>query len=141
MTRTKSFFLLSLTAVMLLASMPIFAQTGSAVRVKVPFAFEAANLSMPAGLYTVERSTNHQLLSIVSEEGVRRYLTIASAGSYSDFGDSHLVFEKTATGYQLASLRMPGDGGETMVKKNAKSPVLVGSNNEPERVLIAINLQ
>jgi len=141
MTKSKFFFLLALTALVLLGSLPMSAQTAAA-RVKVPFAFEAANTVLPAGTYTLERSAHGMVLSISNQDGTRRFIATDSTGSSSLYNESHLLFERGANGtYQLASLRLPGDGATTIVHKSSKTPVMVGQNQEPERILLAINIQ
>jgi hypothetical protein len=97
--------LLAFSAIgMSFAALPAFG--GEALKVTVPFAFQAGKTAMPAGEYTVYENEAHLVLIRGTKASV---MVLGTAGSESQSGHSALGFQRTSKGgFLLRSVQAAG---------------------------------
>lgn len=106
------------------------------VRVKVPFAFEAGQKTLPAGTYEVSQPAFGGTLSVWNVEENRTILTnTIPAGNPNEVRPAALVFERSGDSYRLSEVRMPGT--RTLGIPGGKKQPLVAQQGPVETVVVA----
>ena len=126
-----------LAVAMSLAALPVMASSKPAVRVTVPFAFEAGEHAMPAGEYTVEQPASGGAIYITAPDGERRALMTFPAGNPSQPKSPRLVFERFGGSYRLAEVWAAGASTGAALPMT-RSQMLVAEHGRRERVEIAL---
>ena len=127
----------ALAAVLCLAgALPASANQMAPIRVTVPFAFEAGDHAMPAGIYSIEHRSANATLILTSPDGERRALLTLPAGDPVNPKSPRLVFEKAGDTYRLAEVWVSGGAGANIPA--TKSQMLVAKTAKKERVELAL---
>ena len=73
---------------------------------KVPFSFTVAGKSMPAGLYTVEEDTYHNMVTLKSHDATKCFSAVLKPGDPAP-GDNHvaLKFDESGNAHILKSIQ------------------------------------
>lgn len=105
-------------AAMLLAAMPAMATTVSSTRTNVPFAFLASGKPMPAGEYTIGK-TSETVMNVRHTDGAAALALITRhVGPIHGNGQPRLVFVKKNGRYHLSEVHLGGlPGGEQISVK------------------------
>jgi len=105
--KTLKTMILSVGAVALLGASGLYAQTKATA--DIPFEFTAQNTTLPAGSYTISKtSTTHDLMSIWNSETHKGILVLApgSESGYRRTGEKNVVvFHKSGDRYFLAEVK------------------------------------
>ncbi len=107
-------FVASLT---LIAGVSAFAQSGSAIRVNIPFDFVVGSQKLAAGQYSIEESQINGLVTLYGVESrqTASIFTEPSAVRVSDT-DAHLTFEKhNGANYLVRVLSSTGSPREVVL--------------------------
>jgi hypothetical protein len=119
----KSLTIVTMVAAVALAAAPR-AQANETVRVDVPFAFVAADHTLPAGDYEFVRSENPRVVHVFSKAGghVATLVTTVEGGASGEagakflrIGDQH--FLKTISGAQV-EVAVPASHAERLAQSN-----------------------
>jgi len=108
------------------------------MKVQIPFAFEANGATLPAGEYSVHRTSDsnggiYSMRNRDTNEGV--LLMGKSTISYSPQGPAKLVFRQGVEGYFLTEV-WDSDVARTIANPRGKSAILA-ANKSATRVVIA----
>jgi len=95
--------LLLASAMLAFAAMPAFAETST---VNVPFTFVANGKHCPAGVYTVSRDPQFNVVRLQSADGAKNFQWIAAPGQASPL-DTRVIltFDKLDSGYALRTVQ------------------------------------
>jgi hypothetical protein len=95
--------LLLASAMLAFAAMPAFAETAT---VNVPFTFVANGMHCPAGVYTVSRDPQFNVVRLQSADGAKNFQWIAAPGQASPL-DTRVIltFDKLDSGYALRTVQ------------------------------------
>ncbi len=90
-----TFLRLFVASLTLIAGVSAFAQSGTAIRVNIPFDFMVGAQKLTAGQYSIEESQTNGLVTLYGVESklTANVFTEPSAARVSDT-DAHLTFEK-----------------------------------------------
>ncbi len=107
-----------------------------AVRVSVPFSFQARSQALPAGEYYIEYRQANSTLVITEPRGERHAVLTTPIGDPNGPKSPRLVFERTGNSYRLAEVWVGGAAGAWIPA--TKSQMLVAKGETPERVEVAL---
>lgn len=93
----------------LLGSAALIADPGDAVA-KVPFAFQAAGKTLPAGTYTVKRDERNSITTIRNAADGHSILLLTSPLQCKAGDGPKLVFNAGGEGYELSQVRLDEAG-------------------------------
>ncbi|MBI5282916.1 MAG: hypothetical protein HY858_14620 [Candidatus Solibacter usitatus] len=128
---------ISVLAVMVCVALAVPAAAATMVRVEIPFAFDAAEIAMPAGQYVIERSLGAGMLYLTNEKGEKRVVMTVPVGNPNQPHNPRLVFEKYGATYRLAEVHMAGMHAGAGIPAT-KNQMLVAKRQWPERVVVAL---
>jgi len=111
--------------------------TFQAVRVSVPFAFEARDHSLPAGEYQIEYRQANAMLVITPPAGDRQAVLTMPIGNPNDPKSPRLVFERMGNVYRLAEVWVGGAATGAGIPAT-RSQMLIARTQTPQRVEIAL---
>jgi hypothetical protein len=127
-----------------LAIATVNAQTASRLEVNIPFAFTAGKTTLPAGSYSV-RKTSGNLIAIRSLDGKTTALVNAplTLGSRDFKAGERLVFNQYGERYFLAQAWLSVDTGQQVFVSGAETKAareyrLASNGAKPRRVEIAL---
>jgi len=107
-TTTRSIAMsIGLTA--LLGSAALIADPGDAVA-KIPFAFQAAGKTLPAGKYTIKRDERTSMATMRNDADGHSVILLTSPLQCKAGGAPKLLFNREGEGYQLSELRLSEAG-------------------------------
>jgi hypothetical protein len=89
------------------AAVPSFAEGFNQIKVTVPFAFRAGNVTLPAGQYEVVEEGPAGLLLIEGRKGAA--MMIAGPAQDSVAGSPEMTFERTGHEAVLTGVRLGGE--------------------------------
>ena len=135
--RLISMFSVLAMAVVLGVALPVYANPMAAIRVTVPFAFEAGENAMPAGQYEIEHRSANSTLVVTAPDGERHALLTFPTGDPANPKSPRLVFEKVGGTYRLAEVWVTGAATGAGVPAT-KEQMLVAKGAKRERVEIAL---
>lgn len=131
--------------VLILAGAGAKAQSGSKMRVSIPFDFTAGGAKLKAGVYSVRRLSDKSL-SIRKIDGTRTALLNAplSLGARDSAEGRRLIFNKYGEQYFLSQVWLEEDSGRQLFTnadeiRAAREFRLASKNSAPERVAIAFH--
>ena len=97
----------SFIAPALVTALAITSQSVSAQSLHVPFKFEAAGRSLPAGDYEVSRDFWENTVTLSSRDHSRNFSFVLQPGNEGQHGVS-LRFDQNGSGYELNSIAVDG---------------------------------
>ena len=107
-TTTRSIAMsIGLTAI--LGSASLIADPGDAVAT-VPFTFQAAGTTLPAGKYTIKRDERTSMTTVRNEADGHSIIMLTSPLQCKAGGAPKLLFNREGEGYQLSELRLSEAG-------------------------------
>lgn len=127
----RSMFAAVAVVVCLAVAVPAFGATAAA-RVTIPFAFEAANLSLPAGEYQIERTSNGSGIYLANAQGEKWAILTCPTGNPSRFEAPRVVFERSGSTYRMATMYFAGTSGAAAIPAT-KSQMTVARNNPSDK--------
>lgn len=117
-TTTRSIAMtIGLTAI--LGSVALFADPGDAVA-KIPFAFQAAGKTLPAGTYMVKRDERTSITTVRNAANGHSVLLLTTPLQCKAAAAPKLVFNREGEGYELSQVRLD-EAGCTYGAQGAKS--------------------
>ncbi len=133
--------ILTAAAVVLCLSVaaPAFGASAAA-RVNIPFGFEAANLSLPAGQYHIEQAASGSGIYLANEKGEKWAILTAPAGNPNRFESPRVVFERAGSTYRMATLYFAGTSGAASIPAT-RSQITVArlnGNSPADRIELAL---
>lgn len=137
MTTGKKFTIFGAMAIVMCLTMAVPA-FGATARVSIPFAFEASNVSLPAGEYLLETSDSGTVLFLTGKEAGRNAIIVAPAGEAKSRFDGKLVFEHAGSTYRLAQAQIIG-AASVMRIPATHAQLLMAKDTPTERVVLALN--
>ena len=103
-TTTRSIAMtIGLTA--LLSSAALIADPGDAVA-KIPFAFQAAGKTLPAGTYIVKRDEGSSMTTVRNAANGHAVILLTSTMACKSGDAPKLVFNRDGEGYELSQVRL-----------------------------------
>jgi hypothetical protein len=116
----KTFSMLTLLAVVSLATTAVSAQSIRRVVATVPFNFIVGDKEMPAGTYSVQpTSTGSGILRITGAENSKTALRLSTSLHRSNAGNGKLVFHRYQDQYFLSEIWQAGESdGRQLFKSN-----------------------
>lgn len=110
MTARKLVSTMGALAVLILAAgvSPVLANPNAAIRITVPFAFEAGVHSLPAGQYLVQHRTGNGIVVFTLPDGTRRILIAFPTGNPANPKGPRMVFERMGGTCRLAEVWTAG---------------------------------
>jgi hypothetical protein len=137
MTYTKIHSMLTAAMVICLAiAVPAFGASAAA-RVDIPFAFEAANHSLPAGEYHIERNSTGSGIYLANAKGEKWAILTSPAGNPNRFEAPRVVFERSGSTYRMATMYFAGTSGAAAIPAT-KSQMTIARTTTPERIELAL---
>jgi hypothetical protein len=134
-TKTRSIAMtIGLTA--MLGSAALFADPGDAVAT-VPFAFQAAGKTLPAGKYTIKRDERTSMTTMRNDADGHSIILLTSALQCHAGAAPKLVFNRGGDGYELSELRL-SQAGCTYAALGSKSK---RANRERDLAAAVVMLQ
>jgi len=120
MTNTLKLSFLS-AAFLALTATSGFAQTSGHVTVKVPFAFTAGNVTLPAGEYNFQEEQSG-IVTISSLSTLKSVMVLTNADTNISSEDApRLKFDKLNGAYTLTGIELAGEPGRRIVKLETAS--------------------
>jgi hypothetical protein len=141
--KTRAMVMAAVMAVAVMASTRV-ASAQDKLIVNVPFDFAAGNVKLPAGEYSITRSTNAVALLLINRENPKASIVVtpnaAEAGKIQT--QSKLVFNRYGDEYFLSQIWTEGSSrGKQFVKTDReKEMTLLAKNETPERVTLVASL-
>jgi hypothetical protein len=115
MTNTLKLSFLSVAFLALTATSG-FAQATGHVTVKVPFAFTAGNVTLPAGDYSFQEETSG-IVTISSLDTHKSVMVLTNADTnVADASEPRVKFDKVNGAYSLTAIEIAGEPGRRLVK-------------------------
>jgi hypothetical protein len=106
------------------------AQNNTTVQVTVPFAFQTASQTLPAGTYRVHRESP-DLIRLEGSGKSRGFVVMYAASRTKAPAYGSMVFDRTGDKYFLRQVWMAGNPtGLECPKSHAENAALVATNNE-----------
>ena len=119
--------------------LPLLCQSRAVLSANVPFSFSTGTHEMPAGDYTLYRTSDH-IYSLCSRNGSdAQTFTVFNASGAKTMDDSRLTFHHYGNRYFLASLWFQGarDGLQIQAGKTEKELAAAAPSSATPDVLVA----
>jgi hypothetical protein len=134
---TRTFAAASLAA-LLTAALPLSAL--APIKAIVPFAFEAGNVTLPAGTYVVTRSSSGHSITL---EGVDKpgaiMLPVINSGNVAASKSPRLVFERLGDHYRLSDVKVAGSVESSSIARSKKQSLVAKQMGSTSFVEVALN--
>jgi hypothetical protein len=139
--KTLKTMILSVGAVALLGASGLHAQTVATAN--IPFEFTAQNTTLPAGEYTMSKtSTSHDVMLIRNVETRKAILLLAPDGAYKGAQDKGVVvFHRIGDRYFLAEVKTDGVRGRVAPSKLERELASEGSGQLAAVIVPALSVR
>ncbi|HEY2471526.1 MAG TPA: hypothetical protein VGI45_27300 [Terracidiphilus sp.] len=135
--KITSFAAAALLALPMLGASIAAAQTDQRVKVDIPFAFQAGNKQLPAGMYVIGMYRRDQSARVTTSDGIGEVLMLANVVGPGDRTDARLVFDRVGDSYLLKDVEAPGLAMTFGVEKAEQRLEASNSRSKPTTVTVA----
>lgn len=118
---------------------PVSAQSVGRVQVKIPFEFVAGKKALPAGVYTIDRSSLNLLTVRRTDGSASAILSTIPADAISALSRTELIFNRYGDKYFLSQVRPSADAFVYRVPRSRVEERLAKSSSGPEVVAVSVN--